>query len=363
MKNRITTAFLALFLGGIGVHRFYLGQIAKGIFSILLCWTFIPLIIGIFDFVIFLLMSPEFFDYKYNKKPNLRCSACDSLLFKDTISFWNLGRGNAVCKTCFEKFKQKSRLTGKNEFSNTEVKKIVFEEIQNRPLPPSYSTKVNIPKDESYEKYEMPEDIESLHLNTLAFISYIDVQGQPSQRRITIKSVYPTHDNDYMIEAFCHEKNAERTFKLSRIQQLTDVETGEIFDEPSKYFIDRYLDSPIGKLTNVFQKLESEILVLSFMARADGVLRQKEREIIAQYVLDRSDINLDIKILDTEIRRTYCESSDFRKSLKRITANSEIDKIFLFNSLNEIVNTDKKTDPIELGILELIRKEFKIDKV
>jgi hypothetical protein len=42
MKSKNTVSFLALFLGGIGVHRFYLGQTAKGILSLIFFWTCIP---------------------------------------------------------------------------------------------------------------------------------------------------------------------------------------------------------------------------------------------------------------------------------------------------------------------------------
>lgn len=361
MKNKKTASVLALFLGGLGIHRFYLGQTTKGVLSILLCWTIIPWIIGVIDFLIFLYMSQEFFDVKYNQNTQLRCAACDNLLVKNTVSFWKLGKGNPVCKICFQKFRQKGRETGKYEFSEIEVKKIINEEIKNRPLPTSNFLKVSIPNEEILEIDNLPDGIDILQLNTLAFISYKDAQGQKSERRITIKSIYQTH-GDYSISAYCHEREAYRTFKLSRINQLTDIENGEIFDNPSEFFLERYNDSPIGQLTNVFQELEHEILVLSFMARADGFLRQKEREIIAKYILNRSNIDLNNEILDKEIRRTYCESSDFRKSLKKISNNPKIDKMKLFNSANEIINSDKKTDPIEIGILELIKKELKIEK-
>lgn len=38
---------LALFLGGIGAHKFYLGQSGLGVLYLLFCWTFIPSIIAI----------------------------------------------------------------------------------------------------------------------------------------------------------------------------------------------------------------------------------------------------------------------------------------------------------------------------
>lgn len=66
MKSKNTTSFLALFLGGLGIHRFYLGQTAKGVFSIIFCWTYIPLFIGLIDFIVFMTMSNEKFNFKYN---------------------------------------------------------------------------------------------------------------------------------------------------------------------------------------------------------------------------------------------------------------------------------------------------------
>jgi TM2 domain-containing membrane protein YozV len=66
MKSKKTASFLAFFLGGIGIHRFYLGQTAKGIFSLIFFWTYIPLFISIIDFIIFLTMSEEKFNLKYN---------------------------------------------------------------------------------------------------------------------------------------------------------------------------------------------------------------------------------------------------------------------------------------------------------
>ena len=37
---------LALFLGGLGGHKFYSGRIGLGILYLLFCWTYIPAIVG-----------------------------------------------------------------------------------------------------------------------------------------------------------------------------------------------------------------------------------------------------------------------------------------------------------------------------
>lgn len=67
MKNKTTAAVLAFFLGGIGGHRFYLGQVGKGIIYLIFCWSFIPAFVAFIDFIIFLTMSEDSFNMKYNK--------------------------------------------------------------------------------------------------------------------------------------------------------------------------------------------------------------------------------------------------------------------------------------------------------
>jgi TM2 domain-containing membrane protein YozV len=58
-KSRVIAAWLALLLGFIGVHRFYLGQIGWGIVYVLFFWTLIPSIVAIFEAVYYLSRSNE----------------------------------------------------------------------------------------------------------------------------------------------------------------------------------------------------------------------------------------------------------------------------------------------------------------
>jgi hypothetical protein len=64
-KSRIAAALLAFFLGGFGVHKFYLGRVAAGFLYLLFFWTFIPAIIAFIEFIIYLTMSDEAFAEKY----------------------------------------------------------------------------------------------------------------------------------------------------------------------------------------------------------------------------------------------------------------------------------------------------------
>lgn len=64
-KSRTTAAVLALFLGGLGVHKFYLGNVGLGFVYLLLCWTFIPAIVALVEAILLFAMTDEKFAAKY----------------------------------------------------------------------------------------------------------------------------------------------------------------------------------------------------------------------------------------------------------------------------------------------------------
>lgn len=65
-KSRGIAACLSIFLGSLGIHKFYLNQAGWGIVYFLFCWTFIPLILGFIEGVIYARMSDEEFDSRFN---------------------------------------------------------------------------------------------------------------------------------------------------------------------------------------------------------------------------------------------------------------------------------------------------------
>lgn len=65
-KNKNIAGLLALILWGLWLHKFYLELYVQGLIYILFCWTFIPSIIALFEWLSYLLTKKEDWDKKYN---------------------------------------------------------------------------------------------------------------------------------------------------------------------------------------------------------------------------------------------------------------------------------------------------------
>lgn len=63
-KSKITAGILALLLGGLGLHKFYVGSWGWGIIYILLILTFIPQIISVVEAIRYFMLT----DYDFQKK-------------------------------------------------------------------------------------------------------------------------------------------------------------------------------------------------------------------------------------------------------------------------------------------------------
>lgn len=64
-KNKLTAGLLAIFIGGLGIHRFYLGQ-WWGVFYLLFWITGIPSLVSIVEGIVFLASNEYAWDEKHN---------------------------------------------------------------------------------------------------------------------------------------------------------------------------------------------------------------------------------------------------------------------------------------------------------
>lgn len=71
MKSKIVAGLLALFLGGFGVHKFYLGKTGQGFLYLVFFWTGIPFVVAFIEAILFFASSDDEFNAKYNFQQTL----------------------------------------------------------------------------------------------------------------------------------------------------------------------------------------------------------------------------------------------------------------------------------------------------
>lgn len=64
VRNKVTAGLLAIFLGGLGIHKFYLSKPVAGILYLIFCWTYVPAILGLIEGIIYLTQSEADFQTK-----------------------------------------------------------------------------------------------------------------------------------------------------------------------------------------------------------------------------------------------------------------------------------------------------------
>lgn len=68
MKDKNAAGILALFLGWLGIHRFYLGQAGLGVLYLVFCWFPLIWLVAFVDAIVLLSMDQQRFDEKFNRK-------------------------------------------------------------------------------------------------------------------------------------------------------------------------------------------------------------------------------------------------------------------------------------------------------
>ena len=64
-KSKVTAGILGILLGGIGVHKFYMGKIGMGILYLVFSWTMIPALAGLIEGIMYLVQDETKFHSRY----------------------------------------------------------------------------------------------------------------------------------------------------------------------------------------------------------------------------------------------------------------------------------------------------------
>ncbi len=119
-------------------------------------------------------------------------------------------------------------------------------------------------------------------------IDYQDGAGAKTTRDIRLMK-YGPWEGGAILWAYCHLRQANRTFRTDRIASCTDLDTGEIIDNFEKWLDEKYKASPDHAIEKIIDESWDALRVLHYVSKADGRLTQKERAIVRDAVRSMSD--------------------------------------------------------------------------
>jgi hypothetical protein len=191
-------------------------------------------------------------------------------------------------------------------------------------------------------------------------IDYIDPNKLKTSRNIELKHYYfDTEQNDFFIQARCHLRKANRTFRASRIQKITNTDTGEfaLKNEILDFFANQYKQSPYYIKERLVKKHNNEIDCLVYISRLDGRFTKKEKDIILDYLISVSEVNIDQNVEKYLYKHVnfYNETSqiNIKKNLKIIKDDQKI-KEELISAIDKILNSTKTTNPVKVAGAEVM---------
>jgi hypothetical protein len=190
-------------------------------------------------------------------------------------------------------------------------------------------------------------------------IVHVDPEGRESTRRITVRRIYPDGD-DFIIAAFCHERNAPRNFKLSKIRHVIDSKTGGVHADPRRYFMETALVPESGGIgvesvtREILRQCAPELAPLVYLGRADGQLGDMEVSVIADHVerfaadQGREITRAAVNDYARQLRPDYESCVD---GLEEIVEN-RLDRVQAFvSSVEKVIDADGRRTPAEVEFL------------
>ena len=200
---------------------------------------------------------------------------------------------------------------------------------------------------------------ESFPVKANLFITFRDVEGKITERPITVQAV-GSHLGEPTLVAFCRLRNGNRTFRISRIENCVDEESGEIIDGLYDYLHERYSSSVDASLDRAYNEAPDAIDALFYVAKADGQMRKPEREIIATFL---QSLTGDNRVSESVVQKMMADWEvpslrTFKVSVGKVgNLSNEIQSLFK-QGASDIVATGKTVTALEQEALDYIAKRL-----
>lgn len=241
--------------------------------------------------------------------------------------------------------------------------------VVQRPVPDA-PRPVVLPDDDDI----IPATLETLgHAEGQSFaIEYIDSARRPSTRRITVYGIVAGANGVPLLVAQCHERKAQRSFRVDRIQCFIDYD-GEVYSDVPAFLVENFgmaaehaerKGNDAVRWKNILETVKHDAVILAALARADGATIREEVEIARDH-LSRVAENDGMMLEEAEILAIYRYASRLRptelaieRALKHVAGLQPRHTQRLLIAAASVVDADGKRHPREIDLINAVAVEL-----
>jgi hypothetical protein len=150
--------------------------------------------------------------------------------------------------------------------------------------------------------------------------------------------MYSCQLSDVLVSAFCHERQARRSFKASRMLEVVDLETGQAFDDAAELLANYPSDD---STYGVLRECGLSMQVLAFIDRCDGKFHEFEKNCITEYVMSQASTSVEAHVIAKHVESLYPDADSFEHSLRLATEKGVAETRKLISWINKVVEADR----------------------
>lgn len=205
--------------------------------------------------------------------------------------------------------------------------------------------------------------VETFSVTANLHIKYQDGAGQITERSVQVRSVGDYLGNPTLV-AHCRLRDQSRTFRIDRILECFDEDTGEVVSDVFEHLQAIYESSPAGSLDKIWDREFEALRVLYYIGKADGRLMPREREVMASYC---RAVSGDERI-DAELIRGYVDSfgtpsiNTYKIAVGRVAKRPETEREAVRQAAQAMLAHRKKMSAVERDALDYIDVRFEKEK-
>lgn len=202
----------------------------------------------------------------------------------------------------------------------------------------------------------------NLHLR----LDFLDLEGKFTTREVeSIAFSFDQERRSGVLWAFCHLRKANRPFRYSGIKRVLDLSTGELITDLGPFLQHLYDKTPHGVASKFLTVNSAAIYCVYCIAKADGFLREKERDVLQQLIKALGMREQEpLEMLMEQIRTEWVPSQHkpYWDAVKEVARRSDSATLTpeLLERMKQVIATDKKSHDDEVTLLNYAAKVWKL---